>query len=196
MYKRSNLEYFNRILVKIKKNERAFKQENEIFIMKNYKTIEIMSYVIFITGFLLWNQLEVSWQTFKVSQIIHCILSICITISLLIPFMISHTKKHKKTIFKSKKSRKKRKQAFLGILIAMSLLTLCITGTYLFLVGNRGGDVYGESANFLHFYFSFAFILFIMYHSYYLGRYGKKKDMEKLKKILQQENKESCQNIS
>ncbi len=152
--------------------------------MKNYKTIEIMTYITFITGFLLWEDLGIQWQTFKISQILHFLVSIVITVFLLLPFMFSHVKKHKKTILKSKKSYKKRRQTFLGILMGITLLSLIISGIYLFFVGNRGGDTYGIVSNFVHFYFSFLFAFLIIYHSYYLGRDGVRKDKDFLKKLF------------
>ncbi len=156
--------------------------------MTNYKAIEISTYIIFITGFLLWEDLFFNWQTFKVSQLLHLIFSILICMFIIIPFVVSHLKKVNKVIIKQKKSFKKRRQTSLGLLIFASLLILIITGSYLFLFGNRGGDIYGIVSNVLHFYVSFIFIILIVYHSYYLGRNGMKEDKEKLLKLLKKKD--------
>lgn len=160
--------------------------------MTNYKIIELATYIMFLSGFLLWEDLNITWQAYKLSQISHILLSLVITSLLLIPFVISHTNKHKKTITKTKKSYRKRRQTFLGILIGFSLLVLLSSGIYLLLIGNRGGDIYGIASNLIHFYLSFIFIFLIVYHSYYLGRSGNKEDKEKLKKIFNKEEKKRC----
>lgn len=160
--------------------------------MTNYKIIELATYIMFLSGFLLWEDLNITWQAYKLSQISHILLSLVITSLLLIPFVISHTNKHKKTITKTKKSYRKRRQTFLGILIGFSLLVLLSSGIYLLLIGNRGGDIYGIASNLIHFYLSFIFIFLIVYHSYYLGRRGNKEDKEKLKKIFNKEEKKTC----
>lgn len=152
--------------------------------MTNYKIIELSTYIMFITGFLLWEDLNISWQTYKLSQMSHILFSVIITCLLLVPFILSHAKKHKKTIIKREKSYKKRRQTFLGFLLAFSLILLLLSGIYLLLVGNRGGDIYGIVSNFLHFYFAFLFIFLIITHSYYLGRAGNKEDKNKLKKLF------------
>lgn len=161
--------------------------------MTKYKLIEITTYIMFLTGFLLWEDLNIAWQTYKISQLTHILFSLSISILLLLPFIMSHTKKHKKTILKRKKTYKKRRQTFLGILIGITLLILLVSGGYLLLVGNRGGDIYGIASNLLHFYLSFVFAFLIIYHSYYLGRSGVKEDKAKLKKLFIQKEKEtSC----
>lgn len=157
--------------------------------MNNYKLIELISYIIFITGFILWSALDISWSIFRNAQMLHFALSIGLTLLFIIPFIISHTKKHKNTLIKPKKTFRKRRQSFLGILIFVVLFILCISGTYLFLVGNRGGDMYGVISNTVHFYGSFMLIGLIIYHSYYLGRKGLKEDKKRLARLLEKEGK-------
>ena len=151
--------------------------------MNNYKFIELMTYVLFITGILLWDSLYISWFIFTISQLVHFIFSIVITVLILFPFIFSHIKKHKDTIIYEKQSYKKRVQTILGILIATSLFILVVSGFYLFFIGNRGGDIYGLISNIVHFYFSFLFLFLIIWHSYFLGRRGVKEDKKKLLKI-------------
>lgn len=160
--------------------------------MTKYKLIELTTYIMFLSGFLLWEDLNITWQAYKISQISHILFSLTIMSLLLIPFVISHTNKHKKTIVKTKKSYKKRRQTFLGIFIGFCLLILLCSGIYLLLFGNRGGDIYGIASNLLHFYLSFLFIFLIIYHSYYLGRSGNKEDKVKLKKLFNKEEKKTC----
>ena len=74
----------------------------------------------------------------------------------------------------------------------LTLIILLVSGTYLFLWGNRGGDTYGIISNFLHFYLSFFFVYLIIYHSYYLGRNGLKKDKNKIKQVINKEEKNLC----
>ena len=160
--------------------------------MKKNETIELITYFMFFTGLLLWSKIDLPWEYFKINQFIHVIFSSLICILLLLPFMKSHVKEHKKTIIKRKKSYKKRQQTFFGILIAITLLILLISGSYLFLFGNRGGDIYGIVSNFLHFYLSYLFVFLIVYHSYYLGRKGAKKDKDKIEKLFKKKEKIQC----
>lgn len=160
--------------------------------MKKNEKIEITIYLMFITGILLWSQVNLSWEVFKFTQILHVLFSLIVLILFLLPFLKNHLKEHKKTILKRKKTYKKRRQTFLGILIGISLLFLLITGVYLFLWGNRGGDIYGILSNQIHFYLSFFFIFLIIYHSYYLGRQGSKKDKLKLEKIFKKQQDVTC----
>ncbi|MCJ8326136.1 MAG: hypothetical protein MJK08_03455 [Campylobacterales bacterium] len=159
--------------------------------MQKSAKFEILIYIMFISGFLLWQDLDLSWEFFRLNQFIHVFISITIIFFLSL-YLYSHIQEHKNTIIKRKKTYKKRKQVFLGILIMLTLIILLVSGTYLFLWGNRGGDTYGIISNFLHFYLSFFFVYLIIYHSYYLGRNGLKKDKNKIKQVINKEEKNLC----
>lgn len=160
--------------------------------MNRYKIIEILSYVMFLSGIALWSKLTLPWEIFKVNQLLHILICIAICLFLFLPFMMSHTNKHKKTIMKRNKSYKKRRQTFLGLILMFSFIILLASGIYLFTVGNRGGDIYGEYSNLFHFYISFVFLFTIIYHSYYLGRSGIKEDKKRLAKLFNKDKGNQC----
>lgn len=134
------------------------------------KIVEIVVLALFISGIFLWDKIQLSWGIFKINQLAHIIIALLVFVVLLIPFIISHIKEHKKIIMKKRKGHLKRKQTGYGIFLGLSILAIFLTGIYLFFIGNRGGDIYGQYSLDIHFYGSFLLMFLLFYHSYFLGR--------------------------
>jgi len=116
---------------------------------------------LFITGILQWNLLEIEWKYFTFFQALHVISALFISFFLIIPFVNIHVYKYKKNI--NLKKRKNLGAIFLGLI----LLLITLSGIYLFLFGNRGGDTIGMSSFYIHLYGSFVLIPLLWHHIKY-----------------------------
>ncbi len=58
--------------------------------------IEISIIVMFITGILQWDVVDMEWEYFALIQAIHIISSIIVSVVLIIPFVNMHTYKYRK----------------------------------------------------------------------------------------------------
>lgn len=116
--------------------------------------IEISIIVMFITGILQWDVVDMEWEYFALIQAIHIISSIIVSVVLIIPFVNMHTYKYRKNIVS------KRRNSGNGMLLGIVLLLVTISGFYLFFVGNRGGDDLGIYSFNIHLYGSFALLFF------------------------------------
>jgi DNA-binding beta-propeller fold protein YncE/nitrate reductase cytochrome c-type subunit len=121
--------------------------------------IEVSIVLMFLTGILQWNFLDLEWEYFTSLQAIHSISSILVSVLLIIPFVNMHTYKYRKNIVA------KRRNSGNGMLLGIVLLLIIASGFYLFFIGNRGGDAIGESSYLIHLYGSFALLFFLWYHS-------------------------------
>ena len=124
------------------------------------KTIYITTSLLFLffTGILQWKIFDIPWQIFSATQAVHVVASIVFFIFLIIPYVNQHVYKYRKQIVA------KRRNSGNGMLLGMVLLALTITGVYLFLVGNRGGDDLGTYSYNIHLYGSFALMFLLWYH--------------------------------
>ena len=116
--------------------------------------IKIFLTSMFATGLLLWDVIDVEWEYFRMIQAIHVIGSIIVSILFVIPFVNKHVYAH--TVTKKVKSLD-------GWLLGAILLSLTISGFYLFLVGNRGGDLWGRYSFYVHLYGSFLLIFLLLF---------------------------------
>lgn len=97
------------------------------------KAAEWSLYLIFASGFLLWNVIEIPWQLERLLLPIHIISSLLLFPFIVLPFWLSHRrllKKSKKTLLR-----------ITGQLLDVLLLGCALSGVFLFLVGNRGDDL-------------------------------------------------------
>ena len=99
--------------------------------------ISLSVVVMFITGIIQWDLFPVSWEYYNMVQALHIIGSITIFVMLIIPFVNMHTYKYRRNIIGRKKN------SINGIFLGITLLLITISGFYLFLIGNRGGDIWG-----------------------------------------------------
>lgn len=141
--------------------------------------IEISIIIMFITGILQWDYLDIQWEYFALSQAIHIISSIMVSVFLIIPFVNMHTYKYRKNIIA------KRKNSGNGMILGIVLLLVTLSGFYLFFIGNRGGDEVGNYSFYIHLYASFLLLFFLWYHSIFSNaniRRKKKNQEDRLKK--------------
>ncbi len=131
------------------------------------RIVQIIILFLFSTGVLLVDEIELSWNYFKIMQLSHIVLSIIFFIVVLIPFVHFHLFKHKKIVLKKRK--KKHKYINSGFFTGIFLFLVFISGIYLFLFGNSG-DIYGKIFLNIHFYSSLLLLFFLFYHSYYLKK--------------------------
>jgi len=111
--------------------------------------------LIFISGVLQMELFSLPWTYFRLLEFLHIIGAIVLILFFIVPFLWRHIKE---SLFIAK--QKSRSGMFLGI----TFLMLIISGGYLFLVGNRGGDMYGVIAYYLHLYGSFVLLFFLFVH--------------------------------
>jgi len=117
--------------------------------------IKIFIILMFATGLLQWSIFDIKWEYFATIQAIHIIGSVVVSIFLIIPFVNKHTYKY--LVIKKINSKS-------GWLLGFILLLSTISGFYLFLVGNRGGDALGIYSFNIHLYGSFFLIFLFLYH--------------------------------
>jgi len=117
--------------------------------------IKIFMIIMFITGILLWNLFNISWKYYNALQAFHILGSLVIMLILIIPFVHRHV-----YIYGVKKKVKSINGWFLGFIF----LLITVSGFYLFIVGNRGGDIYGNYSYYLHLYGSFILMFLFFYH--------------------------------
>ena len=118
-----------------------------------YVNLDIL--FMFITGVLLIDYFHIEWSYFRVIEFLHIFGSIIVTLLFVFPFLYKH-------IYKSMIEMKHK--SISGLLFAGVFILLLISGTYLLLIGNRGGDILGMGAYYVHLYGSFILILFLAVH--------------------------------
>jgi hypothetical protein len=110
---------------------------------------------MFTTGVLLWDLFDISWKYYSPLQAFHILGSLVIMIIFFIPFVNKHVYQHRvKDNIKSTN----------GWLLGVILLFITLSGFYLFIVGNRGGDIYAKYSFNIHLYGSFILIFLLFYH--------------------------------
>ena len=139
--------------------------------------ISLSVVVMFITGIIQWDIFPLSWEYYNIVQALHIIGSITIFVILIIPFVNMHIYKYRKNIIGRKKN------SINGMFLGINLLLITISGVYLFLVGNRGGDILGVYSFYIHLYGSFLLLFFLWYHSSNSSANQKRKKLAKLNKI-------------
>ncbi|QOP45387.1 multiheme c-type cytochrome [Sulfurimonas paralvinellae] len=110
---------------------------------------------MFISGLLLINYFSIEWSYFRVIEFLHIFGSIVITVFFVLPFLYKH-------IYASMIKMKHESKS--GLLFAFVFFLLLVSGVYLFLIGNRGGDVYGIISYNVHLYGSFILMFFLILH--------------------------------
>ncbi|MFA6195461.1 MAG: multiheme c-type cytochrome [Sulfurimonas sp.] len=120
------------------------------------KHIKIYILLIFITGLLQLDFLNIDWEYFRYIQALHILGSVIITLFLLVPLVNIHVYKH--LIVQKENSMN-------GLLLGVILFFITASGFYLFLVGNRGGDVFGTYSFTIHLYGSFLLLIALLSHT-------------------------------
>ncbi len=117
--------------------------------------INLDIFFMFISGILLMNYFAIPWSYFRTIEFLHIFGSIAIMILFILPFLYTH-------MYES--MLRMKHQSASGLLFGLILLLILISGTYLFLVGNRGGDIFGVLSYYIHLYGSFALVLLLGIH--------------------------------
>ena len=137
------------------------------------KFVEYSIFIMFFTGILQWDIVTLPWFYFSLIQATHIVSSLIVTVLLIIPFVNIHTYKYRKNIVAKKRNSTN------GMLLGITLLLITISGFYLFLIGNRGGDDWGMYSFNMHLYGSFALIVFLWFHSAYSSKNIRRKTKAK-----------------
>lgn len=120
------------------------------------KAAEWSLYLMFASGFLLWNVIEIPWQLERLLLPIHIISSLLLFPFAVLPFWLSHRrllKKSQKTLLR-----------ITGQMLDVFLLGCAASGIFLFLVGNRGDDL-GWIAYIVHLVTALALTPILMRHA-------------------------------
>ena len=122
------------------------------------KVVHMKTYIIlmFTTGVFQLSIFNISWEYFRIIQAIHILSSLLVSILLLIPYVNKHTYEY--MIVKKAKSTS-------GIILGIILFMLILSGFYLFLVGNPGGDILGIYSYYIHLFGSFILLYFLFLHA-------------------------------
>lgn len=117
--------------------------------------VKVLLLVLFISGILQMKILGLSWESFRVIEPLHIIGSILI----MVLFMSSFIYKHIRRYFYIKKTN-----SINGWFLLASFVVVTLSGIYLFLIGNRGGDIGGIISFYTHLFGSFILMAFFVWH--------------------------------
>jgi len=118
--------------------------------------IKVLILIIFFTGILQMEIIGIQWKYLTTISIIHAFVSIVFAIFYIIPFVNKHAYKYIVI---------KRMNSINGWILGFILLLTILSGFYLFLIGNRGGDILGIYSFNIHLYSSFILLAFLLYHT-------------------------------
>mgnify|MGYP003599229184 FL=1 len=119
----------------------------------NIKTLILL---IFVSGILQMDILNISWENLKIISVIHVFASIFLCIFYIIPFVNKHAYKYIVI---------KRVNSIIGWVLGFILLLIVLSGFYLFFIGNTGGNMIGIYSFNIHLYGSFVLLFFLFYHT-------------------------------
>ncbi len=122
---------------------------------KNSIKISIFTLLMFVSGLLQIDILDINWESLDSIRTLHVLSSIVIMLFLILPFTIVH---HYSLLFVKKVYSKD------GFVLSFLLFCTIASGIYLFFVGNRGGDIIGRYAFYIHLFGSFLLIVSLSYH--------------------------------
>ena len=118
-------------------------------------SIKIFILLMFLTGILQMDILAIRWEYLTLVMTIHVVGSIVVSFILLIPFANVHSF--------SMLYVKKRKNID-GYILGVILFLIIASGIYLFLIGNRGGDIIGKITFYIHLFGGFLLMISLYYH--------------------------------
>ncbi|MDX9813505.1 MAG: multiheme c-type cytochrome [Sulfurimonadaceae bacterium] len=116
---------------------------------------KIFTILAFISGVILLDIFELSWDYFRVIQPLHIIFSSLAFVLFMYPFIYKHIRRF--YVVKKVKSND-------GWLLAFSFFVVITSGIYLFLVGHRGGEIVDEISYYAHLFGSFMVIILLFLH--------------------------------
>lgn len=121
-----------------------------------HKGAEVLLYTMFISGLLLWSRLPVPWGLERWGLLVHMLLGISVFLVVITVFWSSH----RRLVVRSKNSFLRTS----GRLIEVLLLLCCLSGFYLFFLGNSGA-LLNQLISDLHFYSSILLAPLVFRHA-------------------------------
>ena len=116
---------------------------------------KILILMIFLSGILQMDILNISWENLKIISVIHVFASIFLCVFYIIPFVNKHAYKYIVI---------KKVNSVSGWALGFVLLLIVLSGVYLFFAGNKGGDMAGIVSFNIHLYGSFILLIFLFSH--------------------------------
>lgn len=117
--------------------------------------VKIAIFAMFLSGIILYKLFDLSWENFRVIQPLHIVGSILIMLFFMNSFIYRHIRRY----FFIKKINSVE-----GWLLLFAFVLVTLSGIYLFLVGNRGGDMLGIISFNLHLYGSLILVALFLWH--------------------------------
>lgn len=121
-----------------------------------HKSAELLLYVMFASGFLLWDIFSVSWQVQRWLLLSHMLIGLTVFTVIVGAFWSSH----RRLLLTSKKPFLRTT----GTVVEWLLATCSISGFYLFFYGNTGNFVSGLIQD-IHFYSSWILVPLVFRHA-------------------------------
>jgi nitrate/TMAO reductase-like tetraheme cytochrome c subunit len=118
--------------------------------------IKVLILMIFVSGILQMDILNISWENLKIISVVHIFASIFLSVFYIIPFVNKHAYKY--IVIKKVNSK-------VGWVLGFILLLIILSGFYLFFIGNTGGNILGIYSFNIHLYGSFLLLFFLFYHT-------------------------------
>jgi hypothetical protein len=97
------------------------------------KAAEWSLYFMFLSGVVLWNQIDIPWSLERVFLVIHVLSSLLLFPLMVLPFWLTHRK--------LLRSSNKKLLKVTGVLLDYLLFGCALSGVFLVLEGNRGDDL-------------------------------------------------------
>jgi len=117
--------------------------------------VKIVIFTMFVSGIFIYEFFNLSWENFRIIQPLHIVGSTLIMLF----FMDSFIYKHIHRYFFVKKIN-----SLEGWLLLLTFVLLIFSGIYLFLVGNRGGDMLGIISFNVHLFGSLVLVALFLWH--------------------------------
>jgi len=117
--------------------------------------IKVLIIVMFLSGILQWDVIDMKWEYLTIISIIHAFTSILVSAILIIPFVNRHAYYYIVV---------KKVNSLNGWLLGFILLLITLSGFYLFFIGNTGGDSIGNISFYIHLYGSFLLMILFFMH--------------------------------
>ncbi|MBE0514666.1 multiheme c-type cytochrome [Sulfurimonas sp.] len=117
--------------------------------------VKIALFAMFISGIFMYELFGLSWENFRVIQPLHIVGSILIMLFFMNSFIYRHIRRY----FFIKKINSME-----GWLLLFAFVLVTFSGLYLFLVGNRGGDMLGILSFNIHLFGSLALGALFLWH--------------------------------
>ncbi|WP_375749580.1 hypothetical protein [Vibrio sp. HN007] len=122
----------------------------------HHKWAEAILYLMFASGLLLWNRVEVIWEIEKWALLVHMLAGVSLFSLIVGAFWMSH----RRLIVKSKKPFLRQT----GTIIEWLLVICSVSGFYLFFWGAPGNTI-GEIISDVHFYSSWLLVPLVFRHA-------------------------------